>query len=123
MKITLFSIGLIVAIIAIIIDGQGNLRVAGIGYFILSSSLFLSSAIWRSDTISNNYCRSIQKVYSVLSEGDLDMERLMKRLVENNTDMGTLEYYQSIIGRMLAKRMIVISNGLVTIGEGIDAST
>ena len=51
------------------------------------------------------------------------MERLMKRLVENNTDMGTLEYYQSIIGRMLAKRMIVISNGLVTIGEGIDAST
>jgi len=123
MKITIFFIGLLVAVIAIIIDAQDGIRVASIGYFLLSSAMMISAAIWRPDIISDNHYRAIQKVYSALAEGGLDMDTLLKRMVGNNTDMGTSEFYQATIGRMLSKRQIIIQDGLVTIGDGIDTTS
>jgi hypothetical protein len=122
MKITLFIFGLLVALIAVIIDLQSNIRVASIGYFLLSGAMMISSAIWRTDSVNDNYCRSMHKVFSALAEGGIDMDSLMKRLVINTDDIGTSEYYQVVIGRMLSKRQIIIDNGLVMIGEGTDAT-
>lgn len=119
MKITFFVIGLFVAVIAIIIDTQ-NGRGDSMGYFLLSSAMMISSAIWKTDRANVDYYRSMQKVYTSLAEGAIDMDTLMQRVMSNSKAQVLSEHYQAVIGRMLSKRQIIIINGLVTIGDGVD---
>jgi len=118
MKATLLICGICVSIFAIILDRHDESHNVGVGYFLLASSMILASALSRSEGLGDDRYRSMQHVYSALASGPIDMESLIKRLSGEN-DRSALEYYQAVIGRMLARRQIVICDGLVTLGEGM----
>lgn len=122
MKITLFIIGLIVAAIAFIMDVQDDVKPAGMGYFLLSGAMLIASAIWKTDMITKDYCRAMQRVYAALAQGPMEMDELMEKLVGHSNDPSAYEHYQAAIGRMLSKRQLIIHDGKVTIGEGMDSA-
>jgi len=122
MKIVLFALGILVSSIAMIIDAEERVKAANIGYFLLAAAMFMGAALWRSDSITKKDYIAIQKVYAILAAGDMDMDALMEKLQGKCSDMGTYEHYQSVVGQMLSRRMIIIKGGLVSIGEGIDAT-
>ena len=122
MKVTLFIVGLIVASMAFIIDMQDDTKPAGMGYFLLSGAMLIASAIWRTDMITKDYCRAMQRIYAALAQGPMEMDALMQKLVGQSNDPSAYEHYQAAIGRMLSKRQLVVRDGQVTIGEGIDSA-
>ena len=119
MRITLFICGLLVGFLAILTDVQGRAE-SETGYFLLAGATILASALWRSDGLDQNRCRAMRHVYSALAAGPLDMDSLMKQVVEDSGGGDLREYYEAIVGRMLAKRQLVLREGLVTIGDGVD---
>ena len=119
MKITLFICGLCVSLSAIIVDLQSKVAGVGVGYFLLAGSMILASALWRSEGLGEDRFRAMQRVYSALASGPIDMESLIKRLAGESYSSALEEYYQAIIGRMLARRQLLICDGLVTLGDGI----
>ncbi len=122
MKATLFVIGLSIAGIAFIVELQDDVKPLGLGYFIIAGAMLISAAIWKTDMINNGYFKSMQKVYAALAEGPMDMDDLVTKVVGYSNDSSTDEHYRAVIGRMLSKRLIVIRDSQVTIGDGIDAS-
>src|SRR5688572_16554458 len=76
--------GVCVSLSAIIVDLQSKVEKVGVGYFLLAGSMILASALWRSEGLGEDRFRSIQRVYSVLASGPIDMESLIKRLTGEN---------------------------------------
>lgn len=122
MKTTFFVLSLVVAVIAIFID-LGHGRGGSIGFFLLSSAMMISSVLCKTEHSTEEYCRSMHKVYSSLAGGAIDMETLMKRVTANCSSLVLSEHYKFVIGRMLSKRQIIIVNGMVIIGDGIDTAS
>ena len=120
MKITLFILAIFVGCLAIIFDLQDTHVEISVGFFILPSAMFLAAALWKAEPIGDDRFRSMQKVFSVLAEEPIAMDILIKRLVGDERNDAISEYYESVIGRMLARRQLIIINGLVAIGYGTE---
>ena len=117
MKITLFSLGLSLVVIICVLDISLNVS---LGYFVLASVMLLAAAFWKSEGLSDHKLVVIQRVYSILAPAPITMDGLLEKLIGDDYNQSIKSSYQAILGDMLVQRLIVMHNGLVTIGDGCD---
>lgn len=117
MKITLFILGLSLGLFICILDTHRNVNM---GYFVLASSMFLAAAFCKSERFNESKLVVIQRVYSILAPAPITMDGLLERLIRDDVNQSSKSSYQAILGDMLVQRLIVMHNGMVTIGDGCD---
>ena len=78
MKVTLFALGLTLALFICILDFRLNVS---IGYFILVSVMLIAAAFWKTEGISDHKLVVMQQVYTILASAPITMDGLLERLV------------------------------------------